>query len=303
MQNDTETKIKQDLFAEIQNLEQNYIVMESFIAGKDFDVAVIGSSIQSFKDSLSRASAFVLEDKNGKDFGTLGLMEGIPCLLLADEKGEARVLLSVVKNGEPSLVFFGNNGRPRAALGVAQNEDPALSLFDRNGTQRATLAMMDNEEPGLSLFDDGGSKCAVIKQAKGQGPGVVLWDENQKGIAMLTVKDGGRLSLRDENGKERVSLHIDGKEMAGLWVRDGDEKTLATMAATNIGPVLLLNDRNGKPVQGVATKEYLRRDSEYDASLESSSEKIKERLEYLENRVNLLWADMSTLQPILDKLQ
>lgn len=60
MQNDAETKIKQDLFAEILNLEQNYKVIESFVAGKDYDVTVIGSSIQSFKDSLSRASAFVL---------------------------------------------------------------------------------------------------------------------------------------------------------------------------------------------------------------------------------------------------
>ena len=60
MENDTETKIKQDLLAEIQNLEQNYRVIEGFVAGKDYEVSVIGSSIQSFKDSLSRASAFVL---------------------------------------------------------------------------------------------------------------------------------------------------------------------------------------------------------------------------------------------------
>jgi hypothetical protein len=66
MQNDTETKIKQDLLAEIQNLEQNYKIIQSFIAGKDYDVTIIGSSIQSFKDSLSRASAFVLALYNFK---------------------------------------------------------------------------------------------------------------------------------------------------------------------------------------------------------------------------------------------
>jgi hypothetical protein len=66
MQNDTETKIKQDLFAEIQNLEQNYKIIDSFIAGKEYDVTVIGPSIQSFKDSLSRASAFVLALYNFK---------------------------------------------------------------------------------------------------------------------------------------------------------------------------------------------------------------------------------------------
>ena len=60
MQNDAETRIKQDLLAEIQNLDHNYEVIRNFIAGIEYDVTVIGTSVQSFKDSLSRASAFVL---------------------------------------------------------------------------------------------------------------------------------------------------------------------------------------------------------------------------------------------------
>jgi hypothetical protein len=60
MQSNAETKIKQDLYVEILNLEQNYKVIQGFMAGKDYDVSVLGQSIQSFKDSLSRASAFVL---------------------------------------------------------------------------------------------------------------------------------------------------------------------------------------------------------------------------------------------------
>jgi len=60
MQNDAEGKIKQDLLFEIQNLEQNYRVIKSFVAGAEYDVVVLGTSLQAFKDSLSRASAFVL---------------------------------------------------------------------------------------------------------------------------------------------------------------------------------------------------------------------------------------------------
>jgi hypothetical protein len=60
MPNDAEAKIKQDLLLEIHNLETNYKIIQGFISGKDYDVTVIGGSIQSFKDSLSRASAFVL---------------------------------------------------------------------------------------------------------------------------------------------------------------------------------------------------------------------------------------------------
>ncbi|HMK94512.1 MAG TPA: hypothetical protein VK536_03835 [Candidatus Limnocylindrales bacterium] len=57
---DAEERIKQDLFVEIQNLEQNYNVIRSFISGKDYDSLVIDGTLQAFRDSLSRASAFVL---------------------------------------------------------------------------------------------------------------------------------------------------------------------------------------------------------------------------------------------------
>lgn len=57
---EAEAKLKQDLFVEIKNLEQNHGVIRSFISGKDFDPLTIGGALQSFKDSLSRASAFVL---------------------------------------------------------------------------------------------------------------------------------------------------------------------------------------------------------------------------------------------------
>jgi len=57
---EAEIKIKQDLFVEIRNLDQNQGIIKSFISGKDYDVADIGTALQSFKDSLSRASAFVL---------------------------------------------------------------------------------------------------------------------------------------------------------------------------------------------------------------------------------------------------
>ena len=60
MPENTEARIKQDLFVEIQNLGQNYAVIESFLEGKEYDSLAIGQAIQSFKDSLSRASASVL---------------------------------------------------------------------------------------------------------------------------------------------------------------------------------------------------------------------------------------------------
>ena len=60
MSNDAETKIKQDLLLEIQILQQNYSVLSGFMSGNDYDPMTVGNSLQAFKDSLSRASAFVL---------------------------------------------------------------------------------------------------------------------------------------------------------------------------------------------------------------------------------------------------
>jgi hypothetical protein len=118
MQNDTETKIKQDLFAEIQNLEQNCKVIESFIAGKDYGVTVIGPSIQSFKDSLSRASAFVLALYNFKGkrvnipwdplFTSLDYALATISVSAAPKQKEAvRVILSMAKEQiEQVLSYF-----------------------------------------------------------------------------------------------------------------------------------------------------------------------------------------------------
>jgi len=57
---EAENKIKQDIKVEIQTLQDNYKVLASFVAGTDYDPITIGGSMQAFKDSLSRASAYVL---------------------------------------------------------------------------------------------------------------------------------------------------------------------------------------------------------------------------------------------------
>jgi hypothetical protein len=60
MQDRTEEHIKNDLLAEINNLEQNYAKLKGYLSGVEFGISEVGLSLQSFKDSLSRASAFIL---------------------------------------------------------------------------------------------------------------------------------------------------------------------------------------------------------------------------------------------------
>jgi hypothetical protein len=60
MTEETEAKIRQDLIAEIANLEQNYRLIKSSLAAKNYDSIAVGASLKDFKDSLNRASAFTL---------------------------------------------------------------------------------------------------------------------------------------------------------------------------------------------------------------------------------------------------
>jgi hypothetical protein len=101
----TEAKIKQDLLLEIRVLEENYRVIAGFVAGKEYDVAVIGGSIQAFRDSLSRASAFVLALYNLKGqrvnipweplFNSLDY--AIATLTTAPKKAAIEAILSMAK--------------------------------------------------------------------------------------------------------------------------------------------------------------------------------------------------------------
>jgi len=90
MQEGTEAKIKQDLSAEIQNLEQTHKILAGFITGEDYDPSTVGSAIQAFKDSLSRASAFVLALYNLK-----GKRVNIPWELLFTSLDYALATLAV----------------------------------------------------------------------------------------------------------------------------------------------------------------------------------------------------------------
>jgi hypothetical protein len=60
MVDSAESKLKQDLLQEITVLQESSGVLGDFLGGKDFDIMQISGNVKTFKDSLSRASAYVL---------------------------------------------------------------------------------------------------------------------------------------------------------------------------------------------------------------------------------------------------
>lgn len=57
---ETEKRLKEELLAEIQNLENYYAVLSSYLSGKEYDAAQVRSTLHAFKASLNRASAYLL---------------------------------------------------------------------------------------------------------------------------------------------------------------------------------------------------------------------------------------------------
>lgn len=62
MQNGTgpETKLKHDLFVEIEALENHYRILSRYLAGNEYGSTEIRGNLHNFKDSLSRTSAYLL---------------------------------------------------------------------------------------------------------------------------------------------------------------------------------------------------------------------------------------------------
>jgi hypothetical protein len=60
MSEGAEAKVKQDLSAEITRLEESYRKIHSGLSAKEYDASAVVSALKAFKDSLNRASAYIL---------------------------------------------------------------------------------------------------------------------------------------------------------------------------------------------------------------------------------------------------
>jgi len=60
MSGESEVKIRRDLFAEIVLLEESYRQLNSYLLAEAYDASAVAFTLKTFKDSLSRASAFAL---------------------------------------------------------------------------------------------------------------------------------------------------------------------------------------------------------------------------------------------------
>jgi hypothetical protein len=60
MPEETEIKLKHDLYAEIVLLEDSYRQINNSLLATDYDASTVAHALKTFKDSLNRASAYAL---------------------------------------------------------------------------------------------------------------------------------------------------------------------------------------------------------------------------------------------------
>jgi hypothetical protein len=96
-------------------------------------------------------------------------------LTVVDEEGNARIVLSVDKQG-PDVLLADEHRTPLADLGAIKG-GPGLSLYDRLGQVRALLVNLDQKGPALSLVDEHG-KDSVTLMTGDAGPSLNVYDKS-----------------------------------------------------------------------------------------------------------------------------
>lgn len=96
-------------------------------------------------------------------------------LVLTDQAGGTRAVLSVVEGFGPSLVIYGDNGKAGAALAFPP-EGPTLAMYDRNGQLRLRMAATEGTGPSLVL-NDAKRRPRVQLSVIGETPSLILLND------------------------------------------------------------------------------------------------------------------------------
>jgi hypothetical protein len=105
------------------------------------------------------------------------------------------------------IVVEDENGKSRIMLS-AGNNSPMMSLADEDGNSRITL-FWSKISTGLMIYGENYKNLAslsAIKVGAGLAAGLVVCDENgNPRIRLNAFKDGPKLTILDENGKDRFA--------------------------------------------------------------------------------------------------
>lgn len=172
-----------------------------------------------------RATAFILEDVEGRERGGLSVEEGEPRLRLIDESGNTRVLADI-SEGNPRLLITDANGVTR--LGVDCYEDgPSFFMNDGGGDLRIGIDFSEKVGEATIAMADGTKKTKISLRVSGEKrSSVTIWGADNTIRAHLQVdeSDSGSVLIAEAAGK--VGFVAGAGTL--MLLRDGEVKIINT---------------------------------------------------------------------------
>jgi hypothetical protein len=149
-----------------------------------------------------RASAFILEDEEGRERGGLSIEDGEPKLRLRDDAGRTRVLADISK-GNPRLLITDEAGASRIGIDCYA-DGPSLFVSDSNGDVRIGLDYTDRDGMASISLSQGKQKTRVSLRVYADGrSSVTIWGDDNTIRAHLQVDDAdeGSVLIAEAEGK------------------------------------------------------------------------------------------------------
>jgi hypothetical protein len=167
-------------------------------------------------------------------------------LLLKDEAGRTRILLSASHQGQPLIALIDDSGGIRAGMTMKKG-GPGLFLRNAEGKEELRVAL-DPQGPALMLSDANQVARTGLAMIDGR-PGLFLRDADRKQRLSLTLQDSGpALFLMDRNEITRMGLLISGKGDPNILVQDPLGRAKMALGVSRKGAGFAIYDTIGELV-------------------------------------------------------
>jgi len=148
---------------------------------------------------------------------------------LLDADGMERIRIYSNNNGMGTIGFFDRYGQPALNLGLEDSPDAGketiLALSDPRGQVRARISLLGDQRVSIEACNSQGN--ALAKMYAG--------DQDEAGLV-----------LKNKDGKDRLSFHIDSRQIARLSINDPAGDTRITLGSGGDGnPALGMRDEAG----------------------------------------------------------
>ncbi len=116
------------------------------------------------QEDVIEATRFVVLDSEGRPRAELGMLEGVPYLILRDTLGVPMVNLNL-GNGHPALTFTTHGGAPRVHL-YAEGARSALEFRTPNGSRLIELLAVNPDQQFLIYTDNDQSQRMILRRER-----------------------------------------------------------------------------------------------------------------------------------------